>query len=358
MTERMIERRFNHDLLIASEDQNSAKERWPVIAGSLIDVELLEEFGPHEEQAKRYKKRVQWVGTVSVLLMVAALVGATLSLPNWQSSSAGATSIRGMALEFCALVGLILALLASRFGPYRRRWLKHRFLTECYRRWHFRSMTSGGHSGGLQFPVSGDQSDDTPAGRGFKNLVQELDGSVGQKMDALRDEGKDPLGEPVRTWLPTDPTAKHQLLQAFKVLRIDHQLDYSAYKISADDKTFLGLSITAWIGLTELLAGASLFLALAFSVTQIFHREAWMSLAAVLLAIVGVGVRAWRDGMGLIQERESYDEMHHRLEILEDRWRQAKTDDQLAELMEQVDEIALEELRTFLAAHDRAQFLF
>jgi len=305
MTERMIERRFNHDLLIASEDQNSARERWPVIAGSLIDVELLEEFGSHEERAKRYKRRVQWVGTVSVILMVAALVGATLSLPNRQLPSAGATSIRGMALELCALVGLILALLASRFGPYRRRWLKHRFLTECYRRWHFRSVTSSGYSGGSPLPVSGNHNGDAPARRDFKNLVQELNGSVGQKMDGLRDNGKDPLGEPVRTSLPTDPTAKQQLLEAFKVLRIDHQLDYAAYKISADDNTFLGLSITAWIGLTELLAGTSLFLALAFSVTQIFHNEEWMSLVAVLLAIVGVGVRAWRDGMSLIQERES-----------------------------------------------------
>jgi hypothetical protein len=50
--------------------------------------------------------------------------------------------------------------------------------------------------------------------------------------------------------------------------------------------------------------------------------------------------------------------MHHRFEILEDRWRRAKTDDQLAEVMEEVDEVALEELRTFLASHERAQFLF
>src|SRR5437763_5885266 len=95
----MIERRFNHDLLISPEDQTWARDRWPAIAGLLIDAELLEQFKPHEEAARKYKKTVQWLGTTSVLLMLGALVGAASSLRNWNAPTAGPSSRVGAVLE-------------------------------------------------------------------------------------------------------------------------------------------------------------------------------------------------------------------------------------------------------------------
>ena len=74
--------------------------------------------------------------------------------------------------------------------------------------------------------------------------------------------------------------------------------------------------------------------------------------------MTGVAVRAWRDGMSLEPEREQYQEMLHELELLTARWENAIDDEQRFRIAEEVERAALEELRSFIRAHDRAQFLF
>ena len=47
--------------------------------------------------------------------------------------------------EVAALSGVFLAILSSRYGPWRRRWLQYRFVTEILRQWHFRALLDGRH---------------------------------------------------------------------------------------------------------------------------------------------------------------------------------------------------------------------
>jgi hypothetical protein len=79
--------------------------------------------------------------------------------------------------------------------------------------------------------------------------------------------------------------------------------------------------------------------------------------AAVVLAIVGVAVRAWRDGLALGEDRERYQDMRHRLELAVERWDTSKDEEQF-QTAEEVEQVTLEELRGFLRSHARAQFLF
>jgi hypothetical protein len=272
-----IVRRFNHDLLVEKADQDAAARRWPALAHVLINPELVRGFTPHEERAKTLKRSVHVVGSIAVLMMLAALLGYAAEL--WLAKL-GSGEIPYLALfsETCAIAALLLSLLASRYGPLRRRWLKHRFVTEVLRQWHFRRLLDG-----KTIPQSHVTRDQVIPGRNadLSAIMASLAGAVGAKMDELSELRRDPLGHIPRTSLPENPETRSQLLDAYRVLRLDHQRDFAMYKLSADDKTFAGLPLVALSSLTELLAGTTLVLALVCAVARLFIPFAWAPIVAV-----------------------------------------------------------------------------
>jgi hypothetical protein len=349
-----IERTFNHDLLLSEPDRTAAADRWPALASILLNTELARTFTAHEHKAKRYKGMLQRLGSASVLLMLGALLGYVAEL--WfTTDTEDHIAYLGEASEISALSALALALLASRYGPVRRRWLKHRFVTEVLRQWHFRRLLDVDM---LERAKDGSGQPLTPRNQELSALVHDLAGSVGEKMDALSEFRRDPLGPVPRARLPEAPHVRAQLLDAYRALRLDHQRDFAIYKLSTEDRTFAGLSLSALSTFTDQLAGTTLILALAFSVARLVVVFAWSPMAAVSLAITGVAVRAWRDGLALESERERYHEMLHVLELLTVRWESAESEEQRFLIAEEVERAGVEELRFFIRSHERAQFLF
>jgi hypothetical protein len=338
-----IARTFNHDLLLTARDQEAASQRWPALAPRLIDAALIQSFSQHAQRANALKRAVQMLGSAAVLTMVVALLGYGAELWSTATHSYDIADLPIVA-EFSAVVSLMVALLASRYGPLRRRWLKHRFITEVLRQWHFRGLLEAGSTG--------------QTNRDLSILVTNLAGSVGAKMDELAGLRRDPLGRIPHASLPADPNLRAQLLDAYRVLRLDHQRGFAMHKLSADDKTFAGLSLLALSNITSLLAGTTLVLALACALARLFVPFAWAPIAGISLAVTGVAVRAWRDGFSLEQEEERYQEMVHELELLTARWEEAGTEELRFRVAEEVEQAALEELRAFIRSHERAQFLF
>jgi hypothetical protein len=343
-------RTFNHDLLVDPADQHLAKSRWPGLADVLIDPALVKVFKPHETDAKRCKVRLQWMGTSAVLLCLASLC-------------AGAVPFSILSLhieperfdqfsEGAALLGLVAAALASRFGPIRRRWLHHRFVTEVLRQWHFRRL--------LLTIFTGSNPKDTSVKKAktLDEVMHELRGVVGQKMDRLIEQGDDPLETFLLPTFSGNMAQCAELVDAYRQLRLDHQIDYIVYKLSAEDQTFLGLSNRILVEVTDRLAGFTLVGALLFSLTRLFAPMEIAGFVGILLATCGVAVRAWRDGMALSDERERYQEMRHHLEILRTRWEAAPNDVGRFHIAQEVEQAAVEELRSFLRSNERAQFLF
>lgn len=350
-----VVRKFNHDLLVDTVDQGDATRRWPALAHLLINPELIQAFTPHEKRAKTLKRAVQILGSAAVALMLAALLGYAAELWVARPTSAYHIPYLGVLSEISAISALLLALLASRYGPLRRRWLKHRFVTEVLRQWHFRRLLEAKSIGQSNAP--GDHPVPSQAG-GLSTLMASLAGAVGAKMDELAELRRDPLVRIPRPTLPDDAGARAQLLDAYRVLRLDHQRDFAMYKISADDKTFAGLSLVALSSLTELLAGTTLVLALGCSIARLFIPFDWAPIAAVSLAMTGVAVRVWRDGFSLESERERYQETRHELELLTARWENAESDERRFQIAEELERAALEELRSFIRSHEQAQYLF
>lgn len=127
----VLERRFNHDPLVSQEDRGVATERWPALADVLINKELIDAFRFLERSAADCRRRVQWAGTVSVVLALSCFIAAVFELlgAHWPEQYA-------VWLGAFALVSLVAAYLASRFGTWRRRWLVNRFWAERLRTWH------------------------------------------------------------------------------------------------------------------------------------------------------------------------------------------------------------------------------
>ena len=177
-------------------------------------------------------------------------------------------------------------------------------------------------------------------------------------MDDLVESGDDVLGEILNPRLPSDPLIRSQLLEAYRVLRLDHQIHFFAWKLSPEDKTFMGLSSLALLRITEQLSSAVLLIALALSVARLpLPTLVWAPLAAVVLAIVGVSVATWRGGLALEAEHEHYQKMRQMLKRAIERWETASDDDRRFEIAKTVEHCGLEELRSFIALHEKAQFL-
>lgn len=353
-----VEQRFNHDLLVDDNDQQLARLRWPTVAPLLIDLNLIAQFKPFEAEAKRLKSLVQWLGSIAVLLMFIALFASAFELWNSGGSlQAGLTSNwTGILVEVCGILGLGLALLASKYGPFRRSWLQNRFVTEVLRQWHFRQLLD---TRAWQPQPQWDSARfEQQRAADLRALQHDLRGVVGQRMDLLVNARIDPVGEVPKAHIPNDVTAQRELIDAYRRLRLDHQIEFAEYKLSPDDRTFLGLSLEALVSTTNQLAGAALVLALGCSIARLFQPLSWVSFAAIALAVVGVAVRAWRDGLSLREERERYDEMRHRLGLLRARWHSAANDGERFTIAEEVEQAAAEELRSFIHSHMTAQFLF
>jgi hypothetical protein len=352
----LVARRFNHDLLLDSADQESAARRWPSISRILIEHDLIDAFKPHEDRAKRLKLAVLRLGSVAVILTFVALLGSALHVWTESSSSGIEGSVAGTTVETCAVLGLLSAVLASRYGPLRRRWLMNRFMTEVLRQWHFRLLLDG--TAISEFLGPGHNESLRRRRQHLSALLHDFKGTVGQKMDQLIEKGFDPLDRIREPQLPNHPDAQKQLLEAYRVLRLDHQREFAVYKLSADDKTFLGLSSHVLIQIAGFLAATTIVFALTFSLAHFFFHFTWLPLATISLTIAGVAVRAWRDGLALGEDRERYQDIRHRLELLTARWDSAGSDADRFMVAEEVEQAAFEELRSFIRAHERAQFLF
>jgi hypothetical protein len=185
-------------------------------------------------------------------------------------------------------------------------------------------------------------------------------------MSKLVEKQEDPVPRWPTPKLPQDASIRRELLHAYKVLRLDHQIEFAAYKLSEDDVTFLGLSSKALRAATDVLASFTLVAAILTSAVSailglieapVQPWHAWLPLASTLLVLAGVSVRVWRDGLALGEERERYEEMQHRLLLLNERWTHAASDEERFAVAADLEQAALEELRSFIRAHRQAQFV-
>lgn len=351
-------KRFNHDIVVDEEGQRVVGAVFPQVAHVAYNPAVVAAFKPQNDLGVRLKGLVYALGSMAILLLVVALCVDLLELWDHGGEEKIVEHWLGYFGEFAAIFGLFLALFASRFG-LRRKWLKARFVAEIIRQWHFRRFLCGSDiDASIRSPI-GKQDYVDSAARQLDAFLSKIRGSEGEVMDRFRQDGVDPLGPIPIPELPTQPQARQAVLNAYKQLRLDFQAQHMTYKLSPDDKTFCGVSLVAFVETTSVLAGFTLIAALVSSSVQVISPDLeWLSLLSAKLAVLGVAVRALRDGMSLDAQFQDYLGARDVFDQLETRWVSASSDDERFALARAVEEQATSELRAFLRSHENAQFLF
>lgn len=352
----MTEHRFNTDIGIRKEDRQLAETRWPSLATVLFDDDLLRAVTQFEGVASTSKKRVHTAGTIAIAFAVLALSGAACDLYGirW-------LSITSMAFSAMAVLSFVLAWFASRFSPWRQQWVVSRFAVESLRAWYFRQLLSSR----LEHACAG--SDEQKLAyldqrrRDLSNLLTELHNAGAARMTSFIHDSLGTDAAPEQARLPRHADLRRSVLDAFLTLRLRHQLDYAAHKVSVGDKTFLGLSGALLSRASDMIAVTSLctsiVLAILSTIPSVGHARE-LGVLTLLLAITAVGIRAWRDGMALEADLETYHEYRRRLVILHAKWVSSTDAEACWAIAQDVEAAAQVELRAFLKAHQGAQFLF
>lgn len=363
--EHTLQRQFNHDLLVEEVDQELVRSRWPQLAGRLVNQKLIDRFLVYDAQAKRYKRMTHRFGVMGVICLGLALGLEVVDV--WGNARAVVLDgwlrdLSGRPAELVGLVGLILAFLGSRWGPFRRRWLFARFACESLRQWHFRSVLLGTASPEADAPEAGEQVA-AMRDQALAIFLRKLETEGRDRMDELRERRIPPYTLDWPVGFNRKFSAMSDLLGAYRELRLDHQLNYMVHKTGIDARTCVYFSPRDLLRVVDVLAAGTLVGGLVLSFVQIFFVNATTGLGvtapywSILLVMLGVCIRAWRDGSAFNQEHELFEEMRHRLEMLQARWLAADNDRERWLLAIELEDASLDELRSFLRTHERAQFV-
>ena len=190
---------FNDDLLMSQADLAYAKSQFPEIIHVLDYPRLREKFAAYEKEANRAGDRVRCLGFTAVVSAMLALI-AIATKPVWP----GASWTRWVALVI-ELVGMCAALIAAGglwLGPWKRRWLESRLMTERLRQWHFQLMLRRGRevdsSGEGQNAISAFKQE---RDRWFEDFLTTCEGKLDTQLELLTNEPGD-----TGVWLHAPPT--------------------------------------------------------------------------------------------------------------------------------------------------------
>lgn len=348
---------FNHDLLLDEMDQQNAKAQWPALDFAIIPSAAFQEcFLSHEGRANVTKRAVHAIGSIAVICLLVVSLQSVVGLA-YPGVVAAAVS---KWFEGLGLLGFCFAVVASRF-VLRRHWLKSRFVTEVLRQWHFRRLLEVDRIAVAAGDASARAKYEQERSASYEALVNTRL-SEHQRAHAMRnliESSLDPI-KPVShgDLIKLDEELAQQWADSYYELRLLYQHNYMAYKLSDDAKSLFGMSPKMLTWVTDVLAAGTLMFALVLSCVQLFIEVPWAPFVSLMLVIAGVGVRAWRDGLALTEEFESFEEAFQRLSLLEARWKASSDVRAKIDIAFEVETAALEELRAFLRKNMRAQFLF
>ena len=347
-----IKTQYNHDLNVSGEFLCD----FSMIRDALEDQRLLNEFRRYEGLAKSQKVWFQTLGLLSLLLGLLSLGAAAFQI-ILGDSLAGEFPVIWRAANVAAFASLFL-IVWMRVGGYRRRWCLAVFCRERLRQWHFQKFLDGELMGKI---VTDRNQYDSQLNEKWNELQQNLRDGFGMMQDfmASRSRQNDFFFE--YKPYPISSALGQTVLRALRTLRLDHQLRYTRRKEEVHGEG-TGMALREHDSIAETVASVTLGGAvLVNALTVVFASRVNLSRAlnggALLLTVLSAASRAYRSGLTVPEEAESYSEYG-------DAVRQAKaifdyTDFQGQFLqLQRVEEESAAELRRFLKMKIHANFIF
>ncbi len=359
---------FNDDLLMGENDPQFAKEQFPNITHVLDHPSLRDEFAKHDMAANEARERVRLFGFTTIVASAVALA-ALATQPLWPHAACARWIAAG--IEVAGMLAAIVAIGGLWLGSCKQRWLKNRLMTERLRQWHFQLMVTRGReieaSCRGQDAVAAFQKE---RARWLAYFLKDYQGNLDSQLESA-------VNDPVETmaWLHERPTSYdngskilRDIFHAYQLFRLDHQYKYAMHKLeSTTDRPFW--KFLNWPPAVQraTLSGASgscfinalicsVFLVWAHLFAADEQVVLYLRTAAIIIALLGVSLRAVLEGLGIEGEIDRYQEYRERIWLLRDRFKNTSDEKERLRLMEEFERVSVEEMQEFLRTHQKARF--
>jgi hypothetical protein len=382
---------FNDDLLLHRGDRDFAARHYKTIFHVLDHPKLRECFDKYDRPANAAKTRSRILGRRAIILGALAMAGASgeiiavqLGLPDWVTALAFLPAVAGVA---SALVGNFGVL----FGRNKTEWLHNRLMTERLRQFHFQTFV-------LRMPEivaslrNQHAIDEFQAERvlWFEEFQEHIERRKAAAFASVLDEDDNLTMwlHPYRRPLPdeiNDRPELQPLFDAYRRLRIEHQLNYARYKLRTDERLFSDAA-DRQLQVLERLAGlliAALLLMhvlIAIVITGIAiggligaHPEPLVSAAIhmhegrnvaiicdiviIWIAVLALTGRAFEQGLQPGREIERYHHYRSALRAISERFDKAVLATDKIRVMEEMERLAFDEFCSFMITNNNARFV-
>lgn len=352
-------------------DLAHAQSQYPETVHLFDDQSLRDTFAKYEHVANRARLRVRRIGLFAIASGSIALLSAATE-PLWHRMPY--ENVVSIVFEICGLGAALVAGGSVWLGPWRKRWLEARFMTERLRQWHFQILVRRGREVEASLDVS------NPVAKNefkklreqwFKNFLHDYEGKLDSKILALVSDTNysgDWLHVPATDFSPNSPVLP-LIFKAYQQLRFTHQYDYANHKLSEDrDKPpwqFLRWPPLRQEGAIRAVVSTCFVLALVCSLCIIVNREfdikpaaaPFLSSLALSLAIIGVAMRTLQEGLGVTKDVERYRDYRGKVNRLQIQFDQLSDSEAKLGLMEEMELAVVDEMKSFLRTHRDAAFI-
>jgi hypothetical protein len=361
--------RFNDDLLAGATDIAEARKRFPSLMHVLDHPELRQLFQRYDVPANAAKRQSRRWGVLAVLLGSLALIGAA-STPLFHGLTENCARLVAFIAALSGLMSIFIGLRGVLWYRAKAEWLHRRLMTERLRQFHFQvfvcRLTEIIDSLTSEKAVEDYNEKRKAWFAEFKARME--NGLIAEFTDLVADGAKKDI------WLytPCTPSTKesgsdslNQIFDAYRELRIRHQLRYANYKLSqvsgivpaTAGTQMIFFSNVTLIGIAALVI---IHLGIAISIAaggNGFQPPPWVHVIAIWIAIVALAVRALEEGLQPARELERYRNYKAAVHAVLERFEMAKWPRERIEIMREMERLSFDEMVDFLKTHNEARFV-
>ena len=363
--------KFNDDLLLHQEDRKLALIRYPSIFHVLDHAELRELFSKYDVPANRAKHTGLMAGILAIGLGFGALGIAALELLSTENAYGIALAVIsglfGVLSFFIGSVGLL-------FAGRKRNWLRCRLMGERIRQFHFQMLV-------FRLPeILASLKDDaaktlflSERKLWFETFKAQLMGKLDSAFTAFIQED-----ESIYPWLFGDVTKRaaaemqednglNPIFDAYRELRIVHQLDFTSYKLQDDHRVVSAMPRRQLAVISQFIFASILLLVVMHvgvlvgvlfpgSIFAAFHsREAIVVI--IWLALAALATRAIEQGLQPEREIERYQQYRSGVRAILERYDEATSQNAKIQIIREMERLAFDEMRNFLITNERSSFV-
>jgi hypothetical protein len=376
--------KFNDDLLLDQQsprtfpvqgsprlsDRELAGMKYPTILHVLDHAELRELFSEHDVLANRAKRAGQRAGFRAIgLVGIALAIASAEHLLNHEKGTftfwVRITLI--FISAFCGLGGVAIGAMGILFAGKKREWLYRRLMTERIRQWHFQTFV-------FRVPEILQSLKSENSKKAFARIWKSwfevfkasFDGKLDEKFtEIIEDERATDiwLHEARRMPIEIQETSDlNPLFDAYRELRIKHQIGYADHKLRDDyrvfsdaprrqDEVLFAVSFTCIILVCAIHVGV-LFAALL--------QPAFLPVTSVIIiwiAIAALAMRAVEQGLQPERELQRYLQYRSAVQAILERFDNEASQSGKLYIMLEMERLAFDEMRNFLITNQRARFV-